>query len=94
MQGKLANGEFVAVKRLNPDSTDQMKQIKSEEHLKNIEHENIVRLVGVCHETRKVPVPDAKNPSEYMLVHVIESLLSYELLDRSLEDWMWKGMMK
>jgi len=94
VQGKLANGEFVAVKRLNHHSTDQMKQIKSEEHLKNIEHENIVRLVGFCHETRQVPVPDAKNPSEYMLLHVTESLLCYELLNRSLEDWMWKGMMK
>jgi len=67
VQGKLANGEFVAVKRLNHHSTDQMKQIKSEEDLKNIEHENIVRLVGFCHETRQVPVPDAKNPSKYTL---------------------------
>ena len=94
MQGKLANGEFVAVKRLNNHLTDPMKQIKSEEHLKNIEHENIVRLVGFCHERRQVPVPDAKNPSKYTLVDVTESLLCYELLNRSLEEWMWKGMMK
>ena len=93
-QGKLPNGEEVAVKRLNQDySGNQTKQIESEEHLRNLEHRNIVRLIGYCHETVPKPVRSTNNPEEYIFRDVTESLLCYELLSGNLEDNIWpKGM--
>lgn len=54
-KGVLDNGEEIAVKKLKymPLEHDSDKQFENEcANLMRIQHQNIVRLVGYCHETR------------------------------------------
>ena len=52
------------------------KQFKNEVgNLMAIQHENIVRLYGYCHEAQKKVI---EHNGRYILVDVVESMLCYE----------------
>lgn len=50
---------MIAVKRLKPIPGEQDKQFKNEVNsLAKLNHENIVKLIGYCDETKEIPVYD------------------------------------
>ncbi|XP_066335310.1 cysteine-rich receptor-like protein kinase 29 [Miscanthus floridulus] len=75
--GFLQDGQAIAVKKLSdnsPVATDN--QFKNEVgNLMAIQHENIVRLYGYCHEAHKKVI---EHNGRYILVDVVESMLCYE----------------
>ncbi|KAL6868109.1 hypothetical protein ACP4OV_014954 [Aristida adscensionis] len=77
-KGVLQNGEVVAVKRLLSSLTNQDKQFLNEvSSLINLEHINIVKLVGYCYEIRrKLEFSNGR----HVLTDAPERLLCYEYL--------------
>lgn len=76
-KGFLQDGQPIAVKKLADNSlVPPEKQFQNEVvNLMAIQHENIVKLYGFCHETQKKVI---EHNGRYMLVDVVESLLCYE----------------
>lgn len=75
-QGILQDGQPVAVKKLADNSPAPEKQFVNEVlNLMAIQHQNIVKLHGYCHEAQKKVI---EHNGRYILVDVVESLLCYE----------------
>ncbi|KAL6868111.1 hypothetical protein ACP4OV_014956 [Aristida adscensionis] len=76
-KGFLQDGEPIAVKKLQENSpVAPEKQFKNEVgNLMAIQHGNIVKLVGFCHELQKKVI---EHSGRYIIVDVVESLLCYE----------------
>lgn len=91
-QGKLEDGEVIAVKRFDERLRKLEEQFERVVNLMRLRHKNIVRLTGYCYEPTKVPVPDDKNPELYIWWDVIENLLCYEFLPNGSLDMILNGM--
>uniref|UniRef100_I1QYR1 Protein kinase domain-containing protein n=1 Tax=Oryza glaberrima TaxID=4538 RepID=I1QYR1_ORYGL len=79
-QGVLPNGDLVAVKKLLDSVTavNQDKQFQSEAGiLIDLNHKNIVKLIGYCYEIRKEVV---ENNRKFFFVETPKKLLCYEYL--------------
>uniref|UniRef100_A0A0E0BGY5 Protein kinase domain-containing protein n=1 Tax=Oryza glumipatula TaxID=40148 RepID=A0A0E0BGY5_9ORYZ len=79
-QGVLPNGELVAVKKLLDSVTavNQDKQFQSEAGiLIDLNHKNIVKLIGYCYEIRKEVV---ENNRKFFFAETPKKLLCYEYL--------------
>ncbi|KAM3214446.1 hypothetical protein ACQJBY_066754 [Aegilops geniculata] len=79
-KGVLGNGEEIAVKRLKymPPEHDSDKQFENEcANLMRFQHQNIVRLVGYCHETHREYV---EHGGIYVWAEVDERVLCFEYL--------------
>ncbi|GJM95258.1 hypothetical protein PR202_ga11970 [Eleusine coracana subsp. coracana] len=87
-KGVLKNGEIVAVKRLKAALGIVDKQFENEAHLLRLKHENIVRFLGHCSESRHVVV---KHEGRDCIAESQEKLLCLEYmpngsLDRHIKD--------
>lgn len=80
-QGIAPDGQKIAVKKLaenTPITRD--KVFTNEVHnimALQLHHENVVKLVGYCHEAQKKVV---QNNGRYIVADIVESLFSYEYL--------------
>ncbi|CAO2039466.1 unnamed protein product [Urochloa humidicola] len=95
---EVESGVVMAVKKLRPIIGEQDKQFKNEaDHLARVNHNNIVKLIGYCDETKEGPVYD-EYQQKYIVAEMQHKLLCYEFLsngsldniifDQSLElDW-------
>jgi hypothetical protein len=79
MQGTLKDGTDIAVKMIGSGSAvTPEKQFQNEVgNLMAVRHENIVKLVGFCYETKKKVV---EHKGKYILTDAVESLLCYEYM--------------
>lgn len=84
---------MIAVKRLKPILGEQDKQFKNEvNHLARLNHDNIVKLIGYCEETKVRPVYD-EYQQKHVLAEVQEKLLCYEYLPNgSLDNIIFSKM--
>jgi CRISPR/Cas system CMR subunit Cmr4 (Cas7 group RAMP superfamily) len=75
----MPDGQMIAVKKLAENSpVGRDKAFSNEvEHLVCLQNENIVKLVGYCHERQKKVV---MNNGRYIVADVVESVLCYEYL--------------
>lgn len=72
----------------------QDKHFKNEvNHLATVNHENIVKLIGYCDETKERPVYD-EDRHKYVLAEVQEKLLCYEYLSNGSLDNILCGKME
>ncbi|KAL6660742.1 hypothetical protein ACP70R_001777 [Stipagrostis hirtigluma subsp. patula] len=88
-KGFLQDGQAIAVKKLTENSpVAPEKQFQNEVgNLMAIDHENIVKLVGFCHEMQKKVI---EHNGRYIIVDVVESLLCYEYAPKgSLNDYVF-----
>ncbi|XP_020195944.1 putative disease resistance protein RGA3 [Aegilops tauschii subsp. strangulata] len=79
-KGVLDNGEKIAVKKLKymPPEYDSDKQFENEcTNLMRVQHHNIVRLVGYCHETRREYV---EHGGKYVFASEDKRVLCFEYL--------------
>ncbi|KAM3257966.1 hypothetical protein ACQJBY_049968 [Aegilops geniculata] len=80
-KGTLDNGEVIAVKKLyyKHPGLDSDKQFQNEcTNLMRVHHQNIVRLVGYCHEIRHVCV---EHNGKYVFAMVEDRALCFEYLE-------------
>ncbi|KAM3393295.1 hypothetical protein ACQJBY_014136 [Aegilops geniculata] len=86
-KGLLKNGETIAVKKLLNALPNSEKQFENEVNLlMELDHRNIVRLLGYCYESRRVHTPHEGN---FVFVWNTESLLCLECLPNgSLDDYI------
>ncbi|XP_015697519.1 tyrosine-protein kinase JAK2-like isoform X1 [Oryza brachyantha] len=85
-KGVLPNGEVVAVKKLldSVAEINQDKQFQSEAGiLIDLNHTNIVKLIGYCYETRKDVV---EKDRKFFFIETSKKLLCYEYLPRGSLD--------
>ncbi|KAK3136914.1 hypothetical protein QOZ80_5BG0444920 [Eleusine coracana subsp. coracana] len=87
-KGVLKNGKIVAVKRLKAALGIVDKQFENEAHLLRLKHENIIRFLGHCSESRQVVV---KHEGRDCIAESQEKLLCLEYmpngsLDRHIKD--------
>lgn len=75
------SSEVIAVKRLSETSPlSRDKAFKNEVlNIMALKHENIVKLVGYCHEAQRKVV---ENNGRYVVADIVESLLCYEYLPK------------
>jgi len=88
-QGILEDGEVIAVKKLveNPPMGHEKTFSNEVGNLMAVQHENIVKLVGFCHESQKRLVP---HNGRYIIVDITEVLLCYEYLPKgSLDKYLF-----
>ncbi|XBI87642.1 hypothetical protein VPH35_025696 [Triticum aestivum] len=79
-KGLLENGEIIAVKKLLHTLPDSETQFENEVNLlMKLDHQNIVRLLGYCYETRRVHTP---HEGDFVFVWNTESLLCLECLPK------------
>jgi serine/threonine protein kinase len=78
-QGTVPDGETIAVKKLAENSPlPRDKAFNNEvQNIMALQHKNVVRLVGYCHESQKKVV---QNNGRYIVADIVESLLCYEYL--------------
>jgi serine/threonine protein kinase len=90
-QGEHKNGETIAVKLLHyiPGLDDE--QFKKEYlNLASLQHKNIVRLVGYCHETRREILPfDGK----MVFAEMTKRALCFEYMENGSLDKYLSGML-
>jgi hypothetical protein len=86
-QGTLPEGDVIAVKKLQNSPLPNEKTLTAEvTNLMALEHENIVKLVGYCHDTQKNVLP---HNGRYVIV---EYYLCYEYLPKVGLDEYITGM--
>jgi len=88
-KGILEDGEVIAVKKLveNPPMGHEKTFSNEVGNLMAVQHENIVKLVGFCHESQKKLVP---HNGRYIIVDITEVLLCYEYLPNgSLDKYLF-----
>ena len=91
-QGVLRNGNNVAVKRIMSSMTIDEKLFHREVgSLMEVNHQNIVRFLGLCSHTVETPV---KNPvaKGYVLAEKRERLLCFEYMSNGSLDKYITGM--
>ncbi|KQJ88893.1 hypothetical protein BRADI_4g21970v3, partial [Brachypodium distachyon] len=78
-KGIMEDGEEIAVKKLGENSpVPRDKDFNNEVlNIMALKHENVVELVGYCHEAQKKVV---QNNGRYIVADIVESLLCYEHL--------------
>lgn len=79
LQGTVQEGEVIAVKRLDESSPVPRDKVFYNEavNIMALNHDNIVKLVGYCHETVKQVV---RHNGRYVIADIVECLLCYEYL--------------
>ncbi|KAL6875613.1 hypothetical protein ACP4OV_013126 [Aristida adscensionis] len=84
-KGILQDGEVIAVKLLGENSPVSHEKTFHNEvgNLMAAQHENIVKLVGYCHESQKKVV---EHNGKYIIVDITETLLCYEFLPKGSLD--------
>ncbi|CAL4994136.1 unnamed protein product [Urochloa decumbens] len=84
-KGTFPEGSMIAVKRLHENSSVvQGKTFDTEvANLMALQHENIVKLVGFCHEVQKELV---EHNGKYIIVDIMESYLCYEYVPKGTLD--------
>uniref|UniRef100_A0A0D9XQH4 non-specific serine/threonine protein kinase n=1 Tax=Leersia perrieri TaxID=77586 RepID=A0A0D9XQH4_9ORYZ len=87
-KGVLANGEVIAVKKLEITSGIHARRFQNEaDNLLELEHQNIVKLIGSCFQAGRQVV---KLDGKYVFTDVVEKLLCYEyLFNRSLDSYIY-----
>ncbi|CAL4994120.1 unnamed protein product [Urochloa decumbens] len=88
-KGIVEDGEVIAVKKLGENSPVANEKTFNNEvgNLMAAEHENIVKLVGFCHESQKKVV---QHNGRYIIVDIAEIILCYEYLPKgSLEMYLF-----
>jgi hypothetical protein len=90
-QGVLPDGGVVAVKRLAENAPVAPGTTFDNEvaNLMALKHDNIVQLVGFCHEAQKKVI---QHSGRYVIVDMIESCLCYEYLANGSLDKHIYGM--
>ncbi|KQJ88899.1 cysteine-rich receptor-like protein kinase 25 [Brachypodium distachyon] len=80
-KGIVPDGETIAVKKLAENSPVARDKLFTNEvqNIMALNHENVVRLVGYCHEAQKKVV---QNNGRYIVADIVESLLCYEHLPK------------
>jgi serine/threonine protein kinase len=78
------------VKKLKPILGGQDKQFKNEvNHLARVNHDNIVKLVGYCDETKERHVYD-EDQQKYIWAEIQDKLLCYEFMSKgSLDNYIF-----
>jgi hypothetical protein len=80
----LGNGEIVAVKKLKHSIDFDSGEISKEaRHLMRLKHQNIVRFLGYCFETRPASVDH-----EGKKVYIQENLLCLEYMPHGLRKYV------
>ncbi|TVU02209.1 hypothetical protein EJB05_52305, partial [Eragrostis curvula] len=90
-KGILEDGDVIAVKKLGENCpVGQEKSFDNEvRNLMAVQHTNIVKLLGFCHETQKKVVEHNK---KYIIVDVTETFLCYEYVPKgSLEKYLFES---
>jgi hypothetical protein len=88
--GTLPEGDVIAVKKLRNSPLPNEKTLTAEvTNLMALEHENIVKLVGYCHDTQKNVLPQN---GRYVIVDMVEYYLCYEYLPKVGLDEYITGM--
>lgn len=85
-KGISPDGEVIAVKRLSVNGPIPPHKAFQNEvmNIMKASHENIVKLIGYCHEAHKKVLEDE---GSYYIVDIVESLICYEYLpQRSLHE--------
>uniref|UniRef100_A0A0D9XQG7 non-specific serine/threonine protein kinase n=2 Tax=Leersia perrieri TaxID=77586 RepID=A0A0D9XQG7_9ORYZ len=87
-KGVLENGEVIAVKKLERTSGIHARRFQNEaDNLIEVEHKNIVKLVGSCCQAEKQVV---EHDGKYVFTNVVEKLLCYEYLPNgSLDKYIY-----
>jgi hypothetical protein len=89
-QGTLPEGDVIAVKKLQNSPLPDEKTFTAEvTNLMALEHENIVKLVGYCHDTQKNVLP---HNGRYVIVDMVECYLCYQYLPKVGPDEYITGM--
>lgn len=90
---EVQSGVVMAVKKLRPIIGEQDKQFKNEaDHLAKVNHNNIVKLIGYCDETKEGPVYD-EYQQKYIVAEMQHKLLCYEYLSNgSLDNIIFGNM--
>ncbi|KAL5204178.1 hypothetical protein ABZP36_009049 [Zizania latifolia] len=87
-KGVLENGEMIAVKKLVRTSGIHDRRFQNEvKNLMELEHKNVVKLVGSCCQEERVVV---EYNGRYVFTDVVEKLLCYEYLSKgSLDNYIY-----
>jgi hypothetical protein len=77
----MPDGQKITVKKLADNSPLARDKVFSNEvtNIMALRHENVVRMVGFCHEGQKKVV---LNNGRYIVADIVESLLCYEYLSQ------------
>uniref|UniRef100_A0ACD5WBP8 Uncharacterized protein n=2 Tax=Avena sativa TaxID=4498 RepID=A0ACD5WBP8_AVESA len=80
-EGTMPDGQTIAVKKLAENSPIARDKVFNNEvqNIMALHHDNIVKLVGFCHEGQKKVV---LNNGRYIVADIVESLLCYEYLSQ------------
>jgi len=78
-RGTMPDGQSIAVKKLSENSPVPRDKAFTNEvrNIMALQHENIVKMVGYCHEGQKNVVLDN---GRYIVADVVETLICYEYL--------------
>lgn len=86
-KGNLPEGGCIAVKKLVDEDTYDRQFQNEIGHLMTYHHENIVKIVGYCHESRKKVV---QQDGRYIIVDSVERIICHEYLPMgSLDNYIF-----